>query len=153
MSHFRRHKYQDDSDLMVAVTRGPHHHLQTMARAFIYLLICLAGCSLTQLSIAYSPSRSKTTVQSIFHQSGQSPHLRWRSPLAKLPRHSFSSPGTYIIQAEQDTLPTPPLEIVVTFSTGETLFEAKSFNRPNLNVDIFAKFDFPKGDLDRKSVV
>ncbi|KIK01583.1 hypothetical protein K443DRAFT_98315 [Laccaria amethystina LaAM-08-1] len=58
----------------------------------------------------------------------------------------FSSPGTYIIRSELENLPLPPPEIVVTFAPGET-FEAKSINRPNLNVDIIAKFDFKKGDL------
>jgi len=58
----------------------------------------------------------------------------------------FNYPGTYIIRSELENLPLPPPEIVVTFSPGEP-FEAKAINRPNLNVDIIAKFDFPKGDL------
>ncbi|EDR06262.1 uncharacterized protein LACBIDRAFT_328924 [Laccaria bicolor S238N-H82] len=58
----------------------------------------------------------------------------------------FSSPGTYIIRSELENLPLPPPEIVVAFAPGET-FETKSINRPNLNVDITAKFDFGGGDL------
>jgi hypothetical protein len=56
----------------------------------------------------------------------------------------FTSPGTYSIRAARETLPFPPPEILVTFSPGESL-EAKAINRPNLDVDIIAKFE--KGDL------
>lgn len=59
----------------------------------------------------------------------------------------FSSPGTYSIRAERENLPFPPPEIVVTFSPGETLLEAKAINKPSLNVDIIAKFDVQEGDL------
>lgn len=58
----------------------------------------------------------------------------------------FGSSGTYIIRSELENLPLPPPEILVAFAPGET-FETKSINRPNLNVDLIAKFDFGGGDL------
>lgn len=55
----------------------------------------------------------------------------------------FTSAGRYSIRSELEHLPLPDPEIVVTFSPEEQ-FEAKAINRPSVNVEIIAKFDFPK---------
>jgi hypothetical protein len=64
----------------------------------------------------------------------------------------FTFGGKYSIRSELEHLPLPDPEIVITFSPEEQ-FEAKAINRPSVNVEIIAKFDFPKGEPSHFAVM
>ena len=59
--------------------------------------------------------------------------------------HPFFASAQYKIVSEVEHLPLPAPELLVTFSA-EKLIEAQAINRPRVNVDVIAKFDFPTGD-------